>query len=45
MSRFAVLPFVLFAFVSALAAQQPAPPVAEKIARVDTLHGDVRTDN
>ena len=28
-----------------LAAQDPTPPVAKTIARIDTLHGDVRTDN
>jgi len=48
MTRFAAL--ALLASLAApgafpLAAQQPAPPVAEKIARVDTLHGDVRVDD
>ena len=28
-----------------LAAQEPAPPAAKTIARIDTLHGDIRTDN
>jgi oligopeptidase B len=28
-----------------LAAQDPTPPVAKTIAKIDTLHGDVRTDN
>ena len=28
-----------------LAAQEPTPPVAKSIARIDTLHGDIRTDN
>ena len=45
MSRFALLPLVLSGFVPMLAAQQARPPVAQQIARVDTLHGDVRTDN
>jgi oligopeptidase B len=45
MSRFAILPFAFSAFAPMLSAQQPKPPVAQQIARVDTLHGDVRTDN
>src|SRR5450759_4639184 len=28
-----------------LAAQDPTPPVAKTIAKIDTLHGDIRTDN
>jgi oligopeptidase B len=28
-----------------LAAQDPTPPVAKSVARIDTLHGDIRTDN
>jgi oligopeptidase B len=28
-----------------LAAQDPTPPVAKTIARIDTLHGDIRTDD
>jgi oligopeptidase B len=32
-------------FVAGASAQQPAPPVAPKIPKVDTLHGDVRVDN
>ena len=39
-----------FAFASSviaaeLSAQRTAPPVAQKIARIDTLHGDVREDD
>ena len=45
MSRFAVLPLVLCACVPVLSAQQPKPPIAQMIPRIDTLHGDVRTDN
>ena len=40
-----IISFAVFALVSDLSAQRPAPPRAEKIARVDTLHGDVRVDN
>jgi len=28
-----------------VAAQDLTPPVAKTIARIDTLHGDIRTDN
>ena len=28
-----------------LAAQDPTPPVAKSLAKIDTLHGDVLTDN
>jgi len=28
-----------------LAAQDPTPPVAKTVAKIDTLHGDIRTDN
>jgi oligopeptidase B len=28
-----------------LTAQDPTPPVAKTVARIDTLHGDIRTDN
>ena len=45
MQRLALLSLAFTAFAPRLAAQQPRPPVAERIARVDTLHGDVRTDN
>ncbi|MEP7064456.1 MAG: S9 family peptidase [Gemmatimonadota bacterium] len=45
MQRLAVFSFALTSFIPGLAAQQPKPPVAQQIARVDTLHGDVRTDN
>jgi len=45
MNRFAVFSFALTSLAPQLHAQQPRPPVAERIARVDTLHGDVRTDN
>lgn len=45
MKRFAVLSFALTSLAPQLHAQQPKPPVAQKIAHVDTLHGDVRTDN
>ncbi|HMA02447.1 MAG TPA: S9 family peptidase, partial [Gemmatimonadaceae bacterium] len=45
MKRFAVLSFALTSLAPQLHAQQPKPPVAERIARIDTLHGDVRTDN
>jgi len=46
MSRSVVIvAFASAALVAGLSAQQPAAPVAQKIARVDTLHGDVRTDN
>ncbi len=30
---------------SPLAAQSPMPPVARTVARIDTIHGDIRTDN
>ena len=30
---------------SRLAAQSPTPPIARAVARIDTIHGDVRTDN
>jgi oligopeptidase B len=45
MTRLAALALLASLATPALAAQSPAPPVAEKIARVDTLHGDVRVDN
>ena len=45
MTRLAALALLAPFFAPALASQTPAPPVAEKIARVDTLHGDVRVDN
>ena len=45
MQHFSILPFALCTLSAALAAQQPKPPVAQQIARIDTLHGDVRTDN
>ncbi|HEY8795365.1 MAG TPA: S9 family peptidase [Gemmatimonadaceae bacterium] len=40
-----VISFALFALVVDLPAQRFAPPRAEKVARVDTLHGDERVDN
>ena len=45
MQRFAILPFALAALAPQLAGQQPKPPVAQPIAHVDTLHGNVLTDN
>src|SRR5688572_9286930 len=42
------LPIVVVAIgVSApgLTAQNPTPPIAKTIAKIDTLHGDVLTDN
>ena len=33
------------ASATGLSAQNPTPPKAKVIARIDTLHGDVRTDN
>ncbi|MEP7085851.1 MAG: S9 family peptidase [Gemmatimonadota bacterium] len=46
MSRsFVAISFAMIAQTASLAAQQPAGPVATTIARVDTLHGDVRIDN
>ncbi|MEO6210773.1 MAG: S9 family peptidase [Gemmatimonadaceae bacterium] len=46
MSRLLVaISFALAAQLASLPAQQPAPPVAAKIARIDTLHGDARVDN
>ena len=44
----AALPLALFATtvaVAAAAGQEPSPPVALVIPKVDTLHGEVRTDN
>ena len=45
MTRLVSLALVASLVAPSLAAQTPAPPVAEKIAHVDTLHGDVRVDN
>ena len=46
MSRsFVIATLGLCVLSSGLAAQKAAPPVAPKIARTDTLHGDVRVDN
>jgi oligopeptidase B len=45
MQRCSILPFALCTLAAMAAAQQPKPPVAQEIARIDTLHGDVRTDN
>jgi oligopeptidase B len=45
MQRRTVLSFAFAALAPQAAAQQPKPPVAQQIARVDTLHGDVRTDD
>jgi len=45
MKRFAVFSFALISLAAQLHAQQPKPPVAQTIAHVDTLHGDIRTDN
>jgi oligopeptidase B len=45
MPRIALAAFALSLLAPAIVAQQPAPPVATKIAKVDTLHGDVRVDN
>ncbi|MBA2684652.1 MAG: S9 family peptidase [Gemmatimonadaceae bacterium] len=46
MSRsFVAISFAVIALTASLAAQEPAGPVATKIARVDTVHGDVRIDN
>ena len=43
-SSLVVLPIVGTS-VSPLAAQSVAPPTARIIPRIDTLHGEVRTDN
>ena len=45
MPRLASVALVLSVLAPTLAAQQPAPPLAQQIPRVDTLHGDVRVDN
>ena len=46
MSRSAfVIAFASAVLVADASAQRPAPPVAQKIARIDTLHGDVREDD
>ena len=46
LSSFAVLSIVVsLSAAPSLAAQDLAPPVAKTIAKVDTLHGDVITDN
>ena len=45
MPRLSLLSLALTALAPQLASQQPRPPVAQQIPRVDTLHGDVRTDN
>jgi oligopeptidase B len=45
MKRFAVFSFASISFAAQLQAQQPKPPAAQMIAHVDTLHGDIRTDN
>src|SRR3569623_1665848 len=45
MQRLVLLSLAFTAFAPRLAAQQPRPPGAQRIARVDTLNGDVRTDN
>ncbi|HEV7704988.1 MAG TPA: hypothetical protein VGO46_11885, partial [Gemmatimonadaceae bacterium] len=46
MSRSAsIIALASLSLVAALSAQQPAPPIAQKIARIDTLHGDVREDD
>ncbi len=37
--------FMIFAFQVCLAADNPLPPVAKIIPRVDTLFGDIRVDN
>jgi oligopeptidase B len=44
-SSVAALPIVAAIWAPAVAAQDPTPPVAKTIARIDTLHGDIRTDN
>ena len=43
-SYLAVLPIV-GTYVSRLDAQDPKPPIATVKPKVDTLHGDIRTDN
>ena len=40
-----VILLALFALIADLPAQRLAPPRAEKVARIDTLHGDERVDN
>jgi oligopeptidase B len=42
---FLVLSMVLILACSGEKKQEAVPPVAEKIPRVDTLHGDIRVDN
>ena len=44
-SSVAVLSIVVGTFAPRVEAQDPTPPVAKTIAKVDTLHGDVVTDN
>ena len=45
MQRLTIVSLALAAIAPQLVSQQPKPPVAQQIARVDTLHGDVLTDN
>jgi oligopeptidase B len=42
---FAAIPIVLAGSADLLKAQNPTPPRAKPVARIDTLHGDIRTDN
>ncbi|HEX9084384.1 MAG TPA: S9 family peptidase [Gemmatimonadaceae bacterium] len=44
-SSLAALSIVAAIWAPPLSAQDPAPPIAKTVARIDTLHGDIRTDN